>query len=235
MKESMLVFNCSGVYEAQGFLQFLAGEKAEVELLDLTGTEGTCCYCDGDAEAAIVAGLPERLPFLRWLDSGDYHYLSHLLALKEKAPFHLVLLDHHPDNQEPAFGGVLSCGGWVKEALGKNPMLRSVLTVGPEGCPSALEDAWIEERRGERVYVSLDKDVMARAYARTDWTQGEYTLEEVEEMLGRLLDGRMEVAAVDICGELSPSKGATPEDLRINFDTNKELYNFILKQTRDYV
>ena len=67
---------------------------------------------------------------------------------------------------------------------------------------------------------------MDRAWARTDWSQGSMSLAQVEEILGRLLK-EMQVVAVDICGELAPSKGATPEDLRINKETNIELYKFI--------
>jgi hypothetical protein len=227
MKEEVLVFNFSGAYEAQGFLPWLRKKAAGTKELNLSGLEGTCCYCDRNAKAEILRSLPEELPVLRWLDSGDYHYLSYLLALWEKEPFHLVLLDNHPDNQNPAFDGMLSCGGWVKTLQREQPMLKGVLTIGPEGCPQTLEDAWIEERRGERVYVSLDKDVMDRAWARTDWSQGSNTLEEVKDWLGKLLDGRMEIAAVDICGEMAPLKGATPEDLRINRETNIELYRFI--------
>jgi arginase family enzyme len=161
---------------------------------------------------------------LRWLDSGDYHYLSHLLALQETKPFHLVLLDNHPDNQDPAFEGVLSCGSWVKEMQEGNPWVRDVVTIGPEGCENEIPQEWLEKRRGERVYVSLDKDIMDKAYARTDWTQGGHTLEDVKKELGKLAE-RMEIVAVDICGELAPSKGATPEDLRINKETNIELYH----------
>ena len=227
MKEEVLVFNFSGAYEAGEFLPWLRKKAARTEELNLSGLEGTCCYCSADAAADIEGKLPEKLPLVRWLDSGDYHYLSCLLASREKEPFHLVLLDNHPDNQDPAFDGVLSCGGWVKTLKERQPLLKSVLTIGPEGCPQALEDAWIEERRGERVYVSLDKDVMDRPWARTDWSQGTHTLEEVKGWLGRLLDGRLELVALDICGELSPGKGATPEDLRINRETNIELYRFI--------
>ena len=68
---------------------------------------------------------------------------------------------------------------------------------------------------------------MDKAYARTDWTQGGHSLEDVKKELGRLAQS-MEIAAVDICGELAPSKGATPEDLRINKETNIELYQFII-------
>ena len=224
----VLVTDFSGVYEAEGFLPWLREQDAETEVLELRALEGTSCYCDDDAAAEIARRLPAKLPRFRWLDSGDYHYLSHLLAGREKEPFHLVLMDNHPDNQEPAFAGVLSCGGWVKALQKEQPMLRSVLTIGPEDCPQTLEDAWIEERRGERVYVSLDKDVMDRAFARTDWSQGTHTLEEVKGWLGKLLDGRLQVAAIDICGELAPAKGATPEDLSVNLKTNKELQEFIL-------
>ena len=128
-----LVFHLSGAYAEQGFLPWLEKEAQGTEILDLTALEGCCCYCDGQAREALFAAFPSALPALRWLDSGDYHYLSHLLALREKQPFHLVLLDNHPDNQEPAFEGVLSCGSWVKEMKEQNPQLRDVLTIGPEG------------------------------------------------------------------------------------------------------
>jgi hypothetical protein len=228
MKSGVLVFHFSGAYEAGEFLPWLYERKVVPEVLDLRGLEGTCCYCDEGAAGEIERRLPARLPLLRWLDSGDYHYLSYLLARREKEPFHLVLLDNHPDNQDPAFGGILSCGGWVKALQEGQPMLRSVLTIGPEGCPQTLEDAWIEERRGERVYISLDKDVMDRPWARTDWSQGQHTLEEVKGWLGKLLDGRLRPVAIDICGEITPEKGGTPEDLQVNLKTNKELLEYIL-------
>ena len=227
MNGSILVCDFSGVYEAEGFLPVLQEKGATV--LDFTRLEGCCCYCDEPASAFITAALPETLPRLRFLDSGDYHYMSHLLALRETEPFHLVLMDHHPDNQEPAFGGVLSCGSWVKDMQDGNPLLRSVLMLGPEGCPQDIPEGWMDERRGERLYVSLDKDIMGRSWARTDWTQGEHTLGQVKETLRRLLEGGMEVAAVDVCGELPVSKGAREEDLRINLNTNDDLYNHINK------
>ena len=221
-----LVFQFSGAYTEQGFLPWLQEQTQSAQVLDFTTLEGCCCYCDEQAAAVLKEAFPQPLPRLRWLDSGDYHYLSHLLALRETEPFHLVLLDNHPDNQDPAFGGVLSCGSWVKEMLEQNPMLRDVLSIGPPDGKADIPESWLEDRRGERVYVSLDKDVMEKAYARTDWSQGNYSLTQVKEMLERILD-RMDVVAVDICGELAPSKGATPEDLRINKETNIDLYKFL--------
>ena len=88
-------------------------------------------------------------------------------------------------------------------------------------------DDLVAALRGHRVYLSVDKDVLRQADARTDWSQGTYSLAQLEGWLERLLDGS-EIVAVDLCGELSLSKGATPEDLRINGNTNKELQDLIL-------
>ncbi len=222
-----LVFHFSGAYAEEGLLSTL--QNAQV--LDFTALEGCCCYCDAEARKKMEEAFPQPFPRLRWLDSGDYHYLSHLLALREQEPFHLVLMDNHPDTQDAAFEGVLSCGSWVKEMQEQNPQLRDVLTIGPPGCLNEVPLEWLEQRRGERVYVSLDKDIMDKAFARTDWTQGGHSLEDVERELGKLMES-MEVVALDICGELAPSKGATPEDLRINRETNIELYSFINKHLK---
>ena len=225
--KDVLVTDFSGMAGAEDFLPWLQAQGIPYDFLDGRKMEGTNCYCDARAREMIMAALPVQLPRLRWIDSGDYHYLSHLLALRQTQPFHLVLLDHHPDNQEPAFGGVLSCGSWVKALEEENPWVRSVLSIGPEGCPEEIPALWLEERRGERIYVSLDKDIMGREWARTDWSQGNHTLEQVKGILEQLLEGPVKVVAIDVCGGLTPEKGATPEDLRINNETNIELYNFI--------
>ena len=224
--KNVLVTDFSGMLEAEGFLPWLASQGAEVTVRDWREMEGTNCYCDEAARAQILALLPESLPRLRWIDTGDYHYMSHLLATRQKEPFHLVLLDHHPDDQEPAFGGVLSCGSWVREMRQANPMLRDVLSIGPENCPSRIPEGWIEGHAGERVYISLDKDVMDRAWARTDWSQGTHSLEQVKAILREII-GRMDVVALDICGGITPEKGGTPEDMRINLETDIALYKFL--------
>jgi len=227
MKERVLITGFTPVYKEEGFLDVLLEKGVPCLFLDLSGLEGTTCYCDDAARDSILSALPEDLPRVRWMDSGDYHYLSHLLALRETEPFHLVLLDNHRDDLEPSFGGVLSCGGWVAAMRRENPMLRDVLTVGPEGCPRDIPEGWLEDRRGERVYLSLDKDILSPDYARTDWSQGTFTLEEVKAMLSRLMDGTVAVGAVDICGELSGSKGGGLQDYAVNLRTNIELMDFI--------
>lgn len=228
MINQVLACDFSGVYRQEGFLAWLEQDCA-LTLLDFSSLEGTSCYCSREAEERIVAKLEGRLPRERWIDSGDFHYMSHLLALKETEPFHLLLLDNHTDDQPAAFGGILSCGSWVKAMKDGNPMLKDVLTIGPEGCEREIPETWLEKMRGENIYVSLDKDIMDRAWARTDWTQGSYSLENVLGMLGRLFSAGCRIIAVDICGELPQAKGATEEELEINRDTNIELHIFISK------
>ena len=236
MKPEVLVADFSGVYEAEGFLPYLQGHSLPVRPVELGEIEGTVCYCDAAAEAEIRRRLaPEADAGIRWIDSGDFHYVTKILAEFQQEPFVLVLVDNHPDDQEPAFGGVLSCGSWVKALRESQPMLKEVWTLGPDHRIRGPEvDRELEEGiddllaavEGKRVYLSIDKDVLGREWSRTDWSQGTYSLAELKGWLDGML--RLDVVAVDICGELSPEKGATPEDLRVNCETNIELQEFIL-------
>ena len=193
------------------------------------------CYCDAEAEAEIRRRLaPVADAGIRWIDSGDYHYVTKILAEFQTEPFVLVLVDNHPDDQEPAFGGVLSCGSWVRE-MRDNPLVKDVWTLGPDHrirsatvdreLEASIDDL-LEALESQRVYLSIDKDVLRREEARTDWSQGSYSLETLAGWLRQFM--RMNVVAIDLCGELTPEKGATPEDLRINGETNRYLQELLL-------
>jgi len=238
MKPSLMIADFSGVYAEEGFLQQLQERGVPYRLVGLGDIEGTTCYCDPAAEAEISRRLvPEPWERMRWIDSGDYHYVSKILAARETEPFTLVLVDNHPDDQPPAFGGVLSCGSWVRDLRETCLLVEEVWTLGPGHricSASATVDRELEEGiedllralEGKRVYLSLDKDVLDRKYARTDWSQGTYSLDTLKGWLDRLM--RLDVVAVDVCGEIAPAKGATPEDLRVNVETNMELQELIL-------
>lgn len=238
MKVGLVIADFTGVYEEQGFLRELQDRGVPYHRVRLDDIDGTNCYCDPGAEAEIRRRLePWASSGIRWMDSGDYHYVTKILAGFQTEPFDLVLVDNHPDDQEPAFEGVLSCGSWVREMKDGNPMLGTVWTLGPDHRIRDSKGTLDRELEGEigdllaalegkRVYLSIDKDVMNRDSARTDWSQGTYGLETLKGWLGRLME--LEVVAVDLCGELTPAKGATPEDLWINLETNVELQEFIL-------
>ena len=238
MKPSLLIADFTGMYEAEGFLQVLQDRGVPYRQVRLGDIEGTCCYCDPEAEAEISRRLnPQPEERVRWIDSGDYHYVSKILAAREREPFTLVLVDNHPDDQAPAFGGVLSCGSWVKDLRESCPMLEEAWTLGPDHRIRNLSgtvDRELEEGiddlvaalEGKRVYLSVDKDVLDRTFARTDWSQGTYSLDTLKGWLDRLL--RLDVVAVDVCGGLSPAQGAKPQDLRVNGETDVELQEWIL-------
>ena len=208
-----------GVYKAQGLTSWMDEAGIQYKVAPVEGIEGTHCYCDSEAEAALVKAIGESLgseTAIRFIGSGDYHYLSCLLAQSIREPFSLLLLDNHPDNQPPALGNVLSCGGWVNDLRERNPLLEDVLTIGPEGCPREIPQNWLESHRN--VYVSLDKDIMSPQYAVTGWSQGAYTLEEIKDMLDTVLHSGVNVIAVDICGECAPH-----ECQAVNLNSNIEI------------
>lgn len=238
MKPDVLLADFTGVYGEEGFLVFLQEKGLPFSVVPLGDIEGTNCYCDPCAEEEIRRRLsPVTGAGIRWLDSGDYHYLTKILSGFQEEPFVLVLVDNHPDDQEPVFGGVLSCGGWVQEMKTAFPLLEEVWTLGPDhrirnGAGTVdrdLErdiDDMLSRLEGHRIYLSIDKDVLSREEARTDWSQGTYRLESLKGWLRKLLE--LDVVAIDICGELSLLKGASPEDLRVNLKTNIDLQDFIL-------
>ena len=219
MTADTLITDFSRVYSDQGFDAFL-GERAC--RLDLTSLQGTTCYCAPSAAAEIRRALSGRSERIHWIDSGDYHYMTKLFTDALAEPFTLVLFDNHPDDQAPGFEGIgLSCGSWVLAMQEGNRQLEGVITVGPEGARPALDV------RGKAVWISIDKDILSREYARTDWSQGGFSLPELEEMLSEVFDGAGKVLGVDVCGEFPPVKGGSPEDQRINLATNIEIQQFI--------
>ena len=204
-----IFMNISGVYDDECWS--LPGTAA----CDFRNMEGCNCYCTPEAAAAFRSAIA-RLPVcsVHWIDTGDYHYISKLWMERIKEPFALVLFDNHPDDQQDAFGsGLLSCGGWVADAVRDLPLLKATVRNGtgvPEGLP---------------VYLSIDLDVMPREFARTDWSQGEMSLEALLSAIETISAGHR-ILGVDICGGLTVAKGATAEDLAINKRTRNALAGY---------
>lgn len=222
MNRPVLITDFTHAYGAQGFPQALVEEGFAFELLDMSDIEGTRCYCDSSAEGEIRRRIAPYagVPGIHWIDSGDFHYLSLFFASAWDIPFTLVLFDHHPDDQPPAFPGVVSCGGWVRDLREASGGRVRVLSVGPGG-----EYPSITAPLGP-VYLSIDKDVLDPAFSRTDWSQGTLSLRELERMAAEVFAASDRILGIDICGELAPDQGATPEDARINRETNLSLMHF---------
>lgn len=185
---------------------------------DFSHLEGTNCFCSPESAEQIrraVAALP--LHAVHDIGTGDYHYVSLFWLERIREPFSLVLFDHHPDDQPGAFGaGLLSCGGWVTQAR-ELPQLRTDLWIR-----DAADFPALDRLPEGPVYLSIDLDVLSPAFARTDWDQGSMQLEELVAALRKLV-AEKPVLGVDLCGGLTPEKGASPADEALNARTGEAL------------
>lgn len=212
---STILMSFSGVYGEEGFL------PEDAVVVDLDSLGGTECYCSDEAAKAIresISGLPAGA--LHWIDSGDYHYVTKFWLEKVDEPFSLVLLDNHPDDQAPALGeGILSCGSWVSDAKRELANLKETLWV-----KEALPEAGLPDLP---VYLSIDKDILCRCCARTNWDQGSMMTADLTSII-RSISERRRIIGIDVCGEVSLSKGASGFDLQINRQFNEELQVFLV-------
>ena len=209
------IMDFSGIYSEEDF------DPAGSVRLSFSDLDGTECYCDDAAAEAIRRRIaPYPAEALHWIDGGDYHYASRFWLERIARPFCLVLIDHHPDDQPGAFGGeLLSCGAWVADARRDLPALRGTVWVNGPGQDLRLPDL--------PVYLSIDKDVLSKEYARTNWDQGSMTLAQLKDTV-RAIAAQREILGVDVCGELSAAKGAVARDYAINRATNLELQDFFV-------
>ena len=237
---TITVQDFSGVYAKQPFMQglresagkFSAGLYAEIRWIDCTGIPGTDCYCDDDAVTQVRkqiadAGIKSSRG-IHFFDNGNYHYMSKIWTDMVQEPFSLVVFDHHPDMQEPRFGDILSCGGWVKKVLDENKFIDNVVIIG-------VADHLVKEIRSEiashptgarndnitficeseianhtfhiphftsplPLYISIDKDALSTDYAATNWDQGSLSLEHMKAIISAIAKDR-KIIGVDICGE----------------------------------
>lgn len=124
----IVIMNFSGIYREEHFY-----EGAETAWLEVQGLPGSNCYCDDDAAAELREKIREfPAKGIHFIDSGNYHYMSRIWLEKIKQPFRLLVFDNHTDMQPPAFGGILSCGGWIAAALEELPFLKGVMLCGPD-------------------------------------------------------------------------------------------------------
>ena len=223
LKETVIM-NFSGIYKNQSFYK----DHAEKEIFwtELSDLSGCNCYCDAEAADRICEEIQNYTGNgIHFIDSGNYHYMTRLWLEKQQVPFRLLVFDNHTDMQPPAFGGLLSCGGWIVASLEELPLLQEVILVGPDEeaytqvepdlqqkvlflSREKLSTMTTEEKEGFfnnlsedlPLYVSVDKDVLCKGDASTTWSQGDMHLSELMSFLELVLE-RQNILGMDVCGE----------------------------------
>lgn len=219
-----VIMNFSGIYKNQNFYKNYAEE--EIFWTELSDLFGCNCYCDAEASDRIRKEIQAFTgKGLHFIDSGNYHYMTRLWLEKLQIPFRLLVFDNHTDMQPPAFGGLLSCGGWIAVSLEELPLLQEVILVGPDEeaytqvepdlqqkvlflSREKLSTMTAEEKVGFfnnlsedlPLYVSVDKDVLCKGDASTTWSQGDMHLSELMSFLELVLE-RQNILGMDVCGE----------------------------------
>lgn len=248
-----IFFNMSGIYQKQEFYQEAVRNNAYV--VQGTAMKGTDCYCDDEAVRRLEEAIKKHSPKgIHYIDSGNYHYISYLWLKKIEMPFELILFDHHPDMQHSLFGDILSCGGWVENALKSCSGLKRVLCIGvneqllkeeiissgnvtflskqqleQENLCSVIEQ-WLSMKdhvvKELPVYISIDKDVLSEEVVKTNWDQGTMQMETLLTAL-QCIFGKRKVIGVDICGEPLNDEKVSEEELKKSSMVNSQFMHFI--------
>ncbi|MBQ7557659.1 MAG: hypothetical protein IJT00_06325 [Lachnospiraceae bacterium] len=226
------VYSLSGIYDGEGFYrEHLSGGRAVFR--DLTGLSSVNGYCsEGSLEQLSALIQKDRDTRIHFIDNGNYHYLSYLwmktLMDNKHDGYGLIYLDNHDDTQEAAFGGLLSCGSWVRKAREDLNGLHNIKWIGPE---NYMQDLMFEgpDSSGLHKYpafISVDKDILSEDEVRTNWDQGTMTLPELLDILDILInDPHISVCGIDVCG--GPDRSAPDSDLIKDDEVNREILSFL--------
>jgi arginase family enzyme len=214
LHHDVTVLNFDQMYTQQ--LQLFRCADECIELADIPATN---LFCTQEALSEIRRRLSARTARgITFIGSGNYHYISYEFLREIDHPFSLVLFDNHTDaKRSDNLWGLLTCGSWTAEAAAKLPHLKQVVMVGVHAdslidCPELssklvlLPD--LEHPRqllsalsADDVYISIDKDVLDRSDAVTNWDQGTMRLRQLTVTLHSLVLSK-NVIGIDICGEL---------------------------------
>jgi arginase family enzyme len=243
LHHDVTVLNFDQMYTQQLQLFHCADEC--VELADITATN---LFCTREALAEIRRRLSARTARgITYIGSGNYHYVSYEFLREIDRPFSLVLFDNHTDaKRSDNLSGLLTCGSWVAEAAANLPHLKQVVMVGVHA--DCLTDSpelhskivllpdldhpqrLLSALSVDDVYISIDKDVLDRSDAVTNWDQGTMRLKQLILALHSLVQNK-NVIGIDVCGELRVPPADTwryADQIRLNERANLAILESVL-------
>ncbi|MBR1478501.1 MAG: hypothetical protein IJ608_11150 [Lachnospiraceae bacterium] len=233
---------CRGLCENDGFSYIdckdIEGTDMYCDDLAITEIMGRIRGNETEPECKIYSGV-------HFIDSGNYHYMTRLFTGEIKASYNLFFFDHHTDMKPSMIPELLSCGAWALHVAERDSFIKKIIMIGPpaedvtediltwesiiySGGKYAGSDEFVSDILKGGIdfalpyYISIDKDVLGRGYADTNWSQGDMELGELfslMEAIKKLCGGAP--LGIDICGEL-PGKGSS-----VNESTNNKILDFL--------
>lgn len=191
------------------------------QVIDYTQLKGIHTMCTLDNLQRMKEKVAFEAGKLYFLGNGNYHYLTLMLTQFIQEPYTLVVFDHHNDAGIFPFEGLTSCGSWIDDALKQQKLLQEVLIVGVgnhgEKAVSASHFNRLQVLRWEnlsqqnfhkaianiptdKVYISVDRDVLSRQEVETNWDQGQMLTPELNHFIKEIVDSN-DVIAADVCGD----------------------------------
>ncbi|MCI7449732.1 MULTISPECIES: arginase [unclassified Blautia] len=184
---SIVLMNFSGIYREEEFWK-----NRQVSWIEVQDICGTNCYCDDEAIAEINKRTESHsVAGIHFIDSGNYHYMTRLWMARMEKPFCLLVYDNHTDMQLPAFGGILSCGGWIAAALEEVEKLEHVILIGPDEAAYEQVDETLKRKvtflSREKLQGMNDEEInsflKASVCEACNWTRGEGIYADFEKPL----------------------------------------------------
>ena len=225
---NVTLVNVSGIYDEQPLFidKLKKGGAGVIDAVSMTGTNG---YCDDMAKENFREMMKEYpTKGIHFIDGGNYHYLTLLWLSLIEEPFDLIVFDNHSDMQKPAFGDVLSCGGWIRNLVEDSGFKGKVTVVGVDkdnidkemkelgvkfitkqtilkkrGQQYGLENELIEaSKETEFDYAEdLGYHIIKEKEYKTNWNQGIMSVDELFAIIEDTFEMR-KVIGMDICGEM---------------------------------
>lgn len=247
MENKITLLNFDNIYESQNFYL-----KSDYNIIDLTDIRSNIYYCEKKSLDMIDSRLKESdIEKVRFIGSGNYHYITYLFLKRIESRFTLILFDNHTEILSSDFNPYISCGSWILKSLETIENLEHIIMIGvnekyldliPKKYKNKItiinnsvinnikqvENIILSESKNEKVYISIDKDVLRKEDCLTNWDHGDMKLSELLYILEDVLEN-FNVLGIDICGEFLDRKSNVYEysqrkALNLN---NKANYNIL--------
>ncbi|GGA72530.1 arginase family protein [Ornithinibacillus halotolerans] len=228
---NVTLLNIDGVYRNQTFYQNSSHQWINFDFL-----RNINLFCEKELVGKIRKMVVQQPNDIYFLGNGNYHYFSYILQSQIDKPYSLVLFDHHTDTLPSPSDELLSCGSWVLESLKNLPMLKKAYIIGVseeavQHIPNSIQDKIVlyTERMFQTnlrsvlksilktmptnmVYISVDKDVLYKKDAVTNWDHGTLRIKQLLKMIKTLFQHKIIIGS-DVCGEvmINPSNEYSQE------------------------